>query len=114
MIFSSARFLPLSIFQDSPSADNLDAESGKHLATAKTGHAYGSAIKILTYPSSFGHNLQKSGPEAAANMRAPLTPVQARIRESPPQLSRLFNIDVKRGQSLSAAFGKIIRVSPAI
>jgi hypothetical protein len=82
------------------SVSNRDAESGEHLAPPKVRNSDSSTIKVLRYPFSFDGSLQERCAECAANMRASLTPVQARVRESPSQLSRFIEVNLETLKAL--------------
>ena len=89
-------------------SSNLQSESIQHFASPQTREGQGPTVEILDYPFSFHRDVQKSCPQRAADVRPPLTPIQACAREPAAQGSSCLEVDAKGLKCLRSLSGDVV------
>ena len=89
---------------------NPKAESSQHFASSKTGNGKRSNVEILPHPFPFQRDFQDGCPQRPANMRTPLTPIQACVGEAPTEHPSFFDVYSKSRKRPDSISSKIVGV----
>src|ERR1700685_2980477 len=91
----------------------MKAKASQYFAPHKTCDGQGPTVEILEHPFPFQSDLQQGRAQRSADMRPPLTPIQACVGEPAAQRWSGIEVHAKRRKRLRSIRGEIVSIGAA-